>query len=163
QSDDIANMNQYELNPSLIGIAPMPRGPTGKTANEINAAMWGINSAVKDPRKLAACWELIRFMGSEEAARVRTAAYVENGLGELVNPVELKKYGYTEYITPAQEPWMRANQQLFTTGKPEPNGPNMAFIYVLMNEPLDQARLHPERPAQQILDAAVARINAKLL
>lgn len=163
QSDDIANMNQYELNPSLIGIAPMPKGPTGKTANEINAAMWGINAAVKDPAKLAACWEFLRFMGSEEAAHIRTVAYVENGLGQMVNPVELKKWGYDEYITPAQEPWLKTNQELFTTGKPEPNGPNMAFIYKLMNDPLDQARLYPNRPSAEILAAATQTINAKLL
>lgn len=163
QSDDVTNMNQFDLNPSLLGITIMPKGPTGQTANEINAAMWGINAAVKDTRKLAACWTLIKFMASEEAARIRTQAYVENGLGQLVNPVELKKWGYDEYITPAQRPWLEANKFLFQHGKPEPNGPNMAFIYQLMNEPLDQAILYPERPAKQILDTAVAKINTKLL
>lgn len=163
QSDDVANMNQYDLNPSLLGITAMPKGPTGQTANEINAGMWGINAAVKDPEKLKACWTMIRFMASEEAARIRTQAYVENGLGALVNPVELKKWGYDEYITPAQEPWMRANAELFKHGKPEPNGPNMAFIYQLMNEPLDRAILYPDRDAKQILNNAVFKINTKLL
>lgn len=163
QSDDIANMNQFDLNPSLLGIAPLPKGPTGITANEINAAMWGINSAVKEPAKVAACWAFLRFMASEEAAQVRTRAYVENGLGQLVNPSELQKWGYDEYITSAQKPWMKANRELFKTGKPEPNGPNMAFIYTLMNEPLDQALLYPDRPAKQILDAAVYKINTKLV
>jgi ABC-type sugar transport system permease subunit/ABC-type glycerol-3-phosphate transport system substrate-binding protein len=163
QSDDIANMNQYDLNPSLLGIAAMPKGPTGKTANEINAAMWGINSAVKDPKKLAACWEFLKYMASDEAAEVRVKAYVENGLGQLVNPVELERWGYTEYITAAQKPWIEASKQLFTTGKPEPNGPNMAFIYKLLNDPLDQAILYPNRPAKAILDASVEKINTKLL
>jgi ABC-type sugar transport system permease subunit/ABC-type glycerol-3-phosphate transport system substrate-binding protein len=163
QSDDIANMNQYELNPSLLGIAPMPKGPTGKTANEINAAMWGINSQVKDPKKLQACWEFIRFMASDEAAKVRVQAYVENGLGQLVNPLELQKWGYNEFITPAQKPWMEANKVLFASGKPEPNGPNMAFIYKLLNEPLDQSVLYPDRPAKQILNESVEKINVKLL
>jgi multiple sugar transport system permease protein len=163
QSDDIANMNSFDLNPSLMGIAPMPKGPTGLTANEINASMWSINSQVKDRAKLEAAWTFLRYMGSEEAAHVRTTAYVENGLGQLVNPAELKKWGYDEYVTKAQEPWMKANRELFQTGKPEPNGPNMAFIYTLMNEPLDQAILYPDRPARQVLDASVAKINTKLL
>ena len=163
QSDDIANMNQFEINPSLLGIAPMPKGPTGKTANEINAAMWGINSGVKDARKLTACWEFLKFMASEEAARIRVKAYVENGLGQLVNPLELQKWGYTEYITSAQKPWMDANKILFSSGKPEPNGPNMAFIYNVLNEPLDQSILYPDRPAKQILHDSVERINTKLL
>ncbi|GAB4452680.1 MAG: hypothetical protein OHK0029_04050 [Armatimonadaceae bacterium] len=163
QSDDIANMNQYELNPSLLGIAPIPKGPTGKTANEINAAMWGINSAIKDPKKLAACWEFIKFMASEEAARLRVEAYVENGLGQLVNPLELQKWGYNEYITAAQKPWMEANKILFESGKPEPNGPNMAFIYKLLNEPLDQSILYPDRSTSEILNSSVEKINTKLL
>ena len=163
QSDDIANMNQFDLNPSLIGIAPMPKGPTGKTANEMNAAMWGINSAVKDKEKLAACWAFLRFMASEEAAQIRTRAYVENGLGQLVNPLELHRWGYDEYITAAQKPWMKTNRELFKTGKPEPNGPNMAFIYNLVNEPLDKSLLYPDRPAKQILSEAVYKIDTKLL
>ena len=163
QSDDIANMNQYDINPSLIGIAAMPKGPSGKSANEINAGMWAINSGVKNPQKIAACWRFIRFMASEEAATLRVKAFVENGLGQLVNPLELERCGYHEYITAAQKPWMQANRALFAAGKPEPSGPNMAFIYNLVNEPLDQSILYPDRPAQKILDDAVAKINAKLL
>ncbi|MBC8104346.1 MAG: extracellular solute-binding protein [Cytophagales bacterium] len=163
QSDDIANMNQFDLNPSLLGIAPMPRGPSGKTGNELNASMWSVNAQVKDPAKLAAAWEFLRWMGSEEASRVRVQSYVENGLGELVNPVELQKYGYEDYITPASRQWIKSSQTLFANGIPEPNGPNMAFIYKLLNEPLDTAVLHPERPAKQILDDSVTKINIKIL
>ncbi len=163
QSDDVANMNQFDLNPSLLGVAAMPKGPTGISGNEINAGMWGINAAVKDPEKLAACWQFIRYMASEEAAKIRCTAYVENGLAQLVNPNELQRWGYDEYITPIQRPWMEASKSLFASGKPEPNGPNMAFIYNLMNEPLDQAILYPKRDAKQILDASVAKINTKLL
>ena len=71
QSDDIANMNQFDLNPSLIGIAPMPKGPTGLTANEMNAAMWGINSAVKDPKNLRPAGH---FCGLWQAKRPRKFA-----------------------------------------------------------------------------------------
>lgn len=163
QSDDVANMNQFDLNPSLLGIAAMPKGPTGISGNEINAGMWGINATVKDPKKLAACWQFIRYMASEEAAKIRCTAYVENGLAQLVNPNELQRWGYEEYITPIQRPWMEASKSLFASGRPEPNGPNMAFIYNLMNEPLDQAILYPTRDAKQILDASVAKINTKLL
>lgn len=161
QSDDIANMS--EINPSLIGIAPMPKGPTGLSANELNSAMWSINAAVTDPDKLNACWTFLRYMGSEEAAHVRTTAYVENGLGQQVNPIELKRWGYNEYVTKAQEPWMKANSELFEHGKPEPNGPGMSFIYKLMNEPLDESILQPNVPAKQLLDASVAKINVKLI
>ena len=163
QSDDVSNMNSNNLNPSLVGIAAMPKGPTGITANEINAGMWAINAQVKDPAKLAACWTFIRYMASEDVAHIRTTAYVENGLAQLVNPTELQKWGYGEYVTPVQKPWMEASKSLFANGKPEPNGPNMAFIYQLMDEPLDQAVLYHNRSAREILDASVTKINRKLL
>ncbi|MDI6827038.1 MAG: sugar ABC transporter substrate-binding protein, partial [Armatimonadota bacterium] len=70
--------NRSNLNPSLIGIAPLPAGPAGH-ANEINAGMWGINATIKDKRVRDAAWEYIKFMASEEADRVRTKAYVEAG------------------------------------------------------------------------------------
>lgn len=163
QSDDLTNMNQYDLNPSLIGIAAMPKGPTGLSANEINASMWGVNATVTDPKKRAASYAFLRFMGSEEAAKIRVNAYVENGLGPMVNPVELKKWGFDEYITAAARPWLTANQQLFANGKPEPSGPNMAFIYKLLDEPLDQAILYPDRPVETILRDAATKIDRKLL
>lgn len=163
QSDDLTNMNQYDLNPSLVGIAAMPRSPTGQSANELNASMWGVNAAVTDPRRREACHAFLRFMGSEEAARIRVRAYVENGLGQMVNPVELKKWGYDEYVTAAARPWLEANRTLFANGKPEPSGPNMAFIYKLLDEPLDQAVLYPDRPARKILDDAQFKVNSKLL
>ncbi len=163
QSDDVTNMNQFDLNMSLLGVAAMPKGPTGVSGNEINAGMWAINATVTDPKKLAACWQFIRYMASAEAARIRCTAYVENNMAQLVNPNELAKWGYSEYITPMQRPWMEASKTLFAAGKPEPNGPNMAFIYKLMNEPLDQAILYPNRDARAILDTSVAKINTKLL
>lgn len=163
QSDDITNMNSYDLNPSLLGIAAMPRGPTGLQSNELNASMWGINATVRDPQKRAACYEFLRFMGSDEASRIRVQAFVDNGLGQLVNPVELQRWGYDEYITASQRPWLEAQKTLFDNGKPEPAGPNMAFIYNLLDEPLDQSTLYPDRPLQKILADAAFKVNSKLL
>lgn len=163
QSDDITNMNSFDLNPSLLGIAPMPKGPTGLTGNELNASMWGINAAVTDPRKLEACYAFLRFMGSEEASKIRVQAFVENGLGQLVNPKELQKWGYDEFITASSRPWLTSQEQLFASGKPEPAGPNMAFIYKLLDEPLDQSTLYLDRPLKTILAEAEAKVNSKLL
>lgn len=163
QSDDIVNMSSADINPSLIGIAPMPKGPTGLRAGEINASMWGVNAAVTDPKKRAACFELLRFLASDEAAKIRVEALVENGLANLVNPGELLRWGYGEYVTAAQKPWLEAQKTLFETGKPEPAGPNMAFIYKLLDEPLDQAILYPDRPVKQILSDATFKVNRKLL
>jgi ABC-type sugar transport system permease subunit/ABC-type glycerol-3-phosphate transport system substrate-binding protein len=163
QSDDIVNMTSTDINPSLIGIAPMPRGPTGLRSGEINASMWGVNASVKDPKKRAACLELLRFLASDEAAKIRVDALVDNGLAQLVNPGELIRWGHGEYVTAAQKPWLAAQKTLFETGKPEPAGPNMAFIYKLLDEPLDQAVLYPDRPIEKILSDATFKVNRKLL
>ncbi len=60
QSNVIANQaDATQINPSIVGIAPMPKGPTGITANEINAYMWGISYTDQRParsrRRLAVC------------------------------------------------------------------------------------------------------------
>ena len=108
QSNVIANQaDATQINPSVVGIAPMPKGPTGITANEANAYMWGISSQIKDPRVRDAAWQFVKFMASDEADRIRTQAYVEAGLGNTVNPVALQKYGYEDYTSPQSKVWLQ--------------------------------------------------------
>lgn len=163
QSNIIANTADASvLNPSLIGIAPMPRGPTGITANEVNAAMWGMSSQIKSARVKAAAWQFIKFMGSDEADRIRTKAYVEAGLGQTVNPLSLQKYGYDDYTSRNSRAWLQANKTLFANGKPEPYGENMSQIYVLLGNPLSKIESSPASAAQAILSESAREINAKL-
>jgi ABC-type sugar transport system permease subunit/ABC-type glycerol-3-phosphate transport system substrate-binding protein len=163
QSSVIANMaNATQINPSVIGIAPMPAGPTGITANEINAAMWGISSQTKDPRVLAAAWQFIRFMASDEADRIRTRSYVEAGLANTVNPVSLRKYGYADDSTPNSRVWLKTNQTLFQHGHPEPYGQNMNQIYNLLGQPLDAIELNTNANPKELLDQAARSVNANL-
>lgn len=163
QSNVIANTaDTTTLNPSLIGIAPMPKGPTGITANEINAAMWGISSQIKDPRIREAAWEFVRFMSSDEADRIRTKSYVEAGLGNTVNPESLYKYGYGDFTSPQSKSWLEANRTLFQHGKPEPYGENMNQIYVLLGTPLADIERDPKLDPKKLLDAAAKEVNSKL-
>jgi ABC-type sugar transport system permease subunit/ABC-type glycerol-3-phosphate transport system substrate-binding protein len=160
QSDVIANRATANISPALIGIAPMPKGPTGITGNEINASMFGISALQKDPKVRAAAWEFIRFMGSDEADAVRTKAYVEAGLAQAVSPISLKKHGYEEFVTRMSDEWVRSMEQLFQTGKPEPPG---QMIYTELDQPLMEAVLYPDRDPKLILDRAAEKINTKLL
>ncbi len=163
QSSIIANMaNATQINPSVIGIAPMPAGPTGITANEINAAMWGISSQTKDPRVRAAAWQFVKFMASEEADRIRTRSYVEAGLADTVNPVTLRKYGYADDTTANSRVWLRTNQTLFQHGHPEPYGGNMSQIYNLLGQPLDAIELSPDADPRALLAQAAREVNANL-
>ncbi|MGO8672970.1 MAG: extracellular solute-binding protein [Capsulimonadaceae bacterium] len=150
------------INPNLVGVAPMPRGPTGITANELNASMWGMSSQITDPRVRDAAWKFIRFMGSDEADRVRTKSYVDNGLGYTVNPVKLQQYGYEDFATPAAKVWLETNKTLLVSGHPEPYGENMNQIYRLLDAPLQTIALNPGANPKALLDRAAADVNAKL-
>lgn len=161
-SYDMITNKQTSINPSLIGISQLPAGPAGR-ANEINAGMWGINSTIKDKRVRDAAWEYIKFMSSPDADRIRTKAYVEAGLGKMVNPVMLEKYGYTEYLRGIPKGWIEANREAFEHGRPEPHGKNCEMIYIELDYPLQDAKLHPDKDAKAILDAAAYRIDTKML
>ena len=154
--------NRSNLNPSLIGIAALPAGPAGR-ANEINAGMWGISSQITDPRVRDAAWQYIKFMTSEEADRVRTKAYVESGLGKMVNPDKLEKYGYTEYLRGIPKSWIEANKEAFKHGRPEPHGKNCEMIYIQLDYPLEEIVLRPNADPKKVLDAAAYKIDTKML
>ncbi len=163
QSTIIANQaDATQINPSVVGIAPMPKGPTGITANEANAYMWGISSQIKDPRVRDAAWQFAAFMASDDADRIRTQAYVEAGLGNTVNPVALEKYGYADYTSPQSRVWLQTNKTLFQNGHPEPYGDNMSQIYNLLGVPLGEIEQNPHADPKLLLDRAADSVNAKL-
>ena len=163
QSNIIANQADATLiSPSVVGIAPMPKGPTGITANEANAYMWGISSQIKDPRVRDAAWQFAAFMASDAADRIRTKAYVEAGLGNTVNPVALQKYGYADYTSPQSKIWLQTNKTLFESGHPEPYGENMSQIYNLLGVPLGEIEQYPNADPKVLLDRAAASVDAKL-
>ncbi len=155
-------LNQSDLPPSVIGVARLPAGPAGY-ANEINAGMWAISSRVKDPKKLAACWEFIKYQAGDEAAKVNTEKCVELGIGNLVNPTWLKKFGYTDLLSQIDPQYVKANEEVFKTGHPEPYGKNCQQVYSVLDNALDKARLNPDMPIKQILAEAEEEMNVKLL
>jgi len=155
-------MHSTRTNPALIGVAAMPAGPGGH-ANEINAGMWAINANITDPKRIEACWRFIEFFVGEDAARVATRSYVENGLGKLVQPDLLERYGFPELAAEADPLLIKASKEQFENGKPEPYGRNCQMLYVLLDQPLQEALLNPKRPASDILKEAATSIDEKLL
>lgn len=155
-------LNMLDINPSLLGIAALPAGPAGH-ANEINAGMWAINAQLKDPEKLEACWKFIKFFAGDDAARINTQRFVENGLGNLVNPTWLKKYGYEDLVGQVDPNYVAANEELFRTGHPEPYGRNTQQVYVVLDSALDRAKLEPNTPAIEILSDVAKEMDQKLL
>ncbi len=161
-TNDVVLQNNGDLSPSLIGVSALPAGPAG-TSNEINAGMWAINSQVKDPKKLEACWKFIKFFAGDEAARINTEKMVELGMGNLVNPTWLKKFGYEEYLADVDPSYVKANEELFQTGHPEPYGKNCQQIYSVLDQALETARLYPEADVSAILKSCEEDMNQKLL
>jgi multiple sugar transport system permease protein len=155
-------MQSSDLPPSVVGMAALPAGPRG-TANEINAGMWAISSRVKDPAKLAACWKFIQFFAGDEAARFNTEKAVDLGIGSLVNPSWLRKYGYQDLLSQVDPSYVKANEELFTTGHPEPYGKNCQQVYDVMQSALDRARLNPDEDLRAILRDTAREMDQKLL
>ncbi|HJP82327.1 MAG TPA: extracellular solute-binding protein [Fimbriimonadaceae bacterium] len=161
-TNDVVLQNNGDLSPSLIGVSALPAGPAG-TSNEINAGMWAINSQVTDPKKIEACWKFIKFFAGDDAARINTDKMVELGMGNLVNPTWLKKFGYQEYLAEVDSSYVKANDELFKTGHPEPYGKNCQQIYTVLDQALDTARLDPSKNVHEILVATEKDMNQKLL
>lgn len=151
-----------DLNPSLIGVAAMPAGPAG-SIGEINSGMWAVNAKVTDPAKLEACWKFIKFYLSEEAAKINTERFVEQGMAALVNPVLLKKFGYADLAATVDPGFIKANEELFLRGKPEPYGRNSQQVYAVLDSALDRALLEPKTPSIEILKDVSKEMDAKLL
>jgi len=151
------------LDPNLVGVAPLPLGPTGKRGNELNCAMWGINSQTKDKRVRDAAWEYIKFWASDEAQRLRAKVYVENGYAKFIAPHYLRKFGYERYLREVPKGWEATLQEALKSGRPEPYGRNCEMIYAEMTPPLDAVALSDRTDYQELLDRAVQHANERMI
>lgn len=162
-SQDAIATASSDINASVLGIAPLPAGPTGIKANEINAGMWGMSSQIKDPRVRQAAWEYIKFMTGRQADEIRTRSYVESGLWKFVNPDRLIQYGYKEYAREIPKAWMETNIDAFNHGRPEPFGPNCEMIYLQMDTPMQAIYENPKADPAKLMKVACDRVNRNLM
>lgn len=124
--------------PEQTGIAPVPRGPRGDRGSEINCRMNGIFSGVKDKRVRDAAWKYLRFLGGTEAQRVRVQSLIDSGMGRLVNPILLKKFGYPDYLKRVPPGLLEVFEEAVRTGRPEPYGRNCQYVYRYLSRPLQE-------------------------
>lgn len=126
--------------PELLGYAPIPYPEgIGKSSSEINCAMLGVFSGVKDPKVARAAFDYIAFLDSDEANRLRVKMYVQRGYARLVNPDLLEHYGYTDYLKQVDRRWIKVYKEAMKSGKPEPYGKNCAVIYYELSRPIEAA------------------------
>eukprot|EP00831_Metopus_contortus_P048463 TRINITY_DN3953_c0_g2_i2.p1 TRINITY_DN3953_c0_g2~~TRINITY_DN3953_c0_g2_i2.p1 ORF type:complete len:722 (+),score=127.61 TRINITY_DN3953_c0_g2_i2:315-2480(+) len=163
------------IDPDVTGMVPVPKGPTGIRAAELNSKMMGIFSEVKSPAVRDAAWEYMRFINSIEAERIRTRVMVEGGLGRFVNPRYLRMFGYYDIEQLSPPGWAETFDIAISTGKPEPYGKNSNFAYDMMTFPIQEAevmeradQLPQESEARrevlaEMLNRACARANEKMI
>jgi ABC-type sugar transport system permease subunit/ABC-type glycerol-3-phosphate transport system substrate-binding protein len=144
---DIAMMQGYMdekvfamlVQPEITGLVPVPKGPTGIRAAELNSRMMGLFAGITDPAVRDAAWEFMRWFDSREAVEIKTRHMVQGGLGSFVNPRYLRLYGYDELIRLAPPGWEDTFNEAISTGKPEPYGRHSTTIYRILDEPLKEA------------------------
>ncbi len=127
------------INPDIVGMAPVPLGPTGIRGAELNSRMMGIFAGVPDPVVRDAAWEYIKWYDCKDAVRIKTRVLVEGGLGRFVNPKYLRMFGYPEVIRLSPRGWSEIFEIAIETGRPEPYGRNSNYAYDLMTYPIVDA------------------------
>ncbi len=168
----VTDQMMSSADPQLVGIAAVPKGPTGVRGNEINAASLGIFAGTQDPQVRDAAWKFIEFYCGPEGKRITDRVYVENGYGAYLNPSELRAFGYKEYLTRVPKGWEKIYKESVLSGVPEPYGKNCNQVYWYLTEPLDQAlveNLGNQEPGAakkrilELLNVAVAKTNEKMI
>ena len=123
-------------NPDLFGIGPMPLGPSGIRGSEFNARMHGIYAGQKDPKIQEAAWKWIQFYTDPDGQKAVVDTLVNNGFGQMVNPMLLEKFGYDEYLRLIPQAVRKTFRDAAAGGKPEPYGKNCQQIYKMIGRPL---------------------------
>ena len=128
------------INPDLVGIITVPKGPTGISSAQLNSKMLGIFAGVKNPIIRDAAWEYLKFISSKEADCIRTKVLVENGMGHFINPAYLKMFGYKDLLRLAPKGINETFQTAIKNGQPEPYGKNCQMVYKFILQPIQQAQ-----------------------
>jgi len=118
-----------ERDVNLYGFGAVPLGPTGKRGSEFNCRMAGIYAGISDKEIRDAAWEYIRFYDGPEARSIRADVFVEEGLGQFLQPSLLRAKGYEEYLRQVPAEWEEAFAVSLKNGVPEPYGDNCDMAY----------------------------------
>lgn len=156
-------VGQLGYDPTVTGVAPFPRGPSGKTANVITCNFLGINALVKDdPRRVEAAWQYIEHFLSPRAEQIRVDIFVREGHGRYLPPQLLQRYGYGEYVDQVERNWVEAQEKLMTTGRMIPACPGYQSLQTkILQEPLDSVLGARNDDVAGALDKAAT--NARVL
>ena len=148
------------INPEVVGMMPVPLGPTGMRGAELNSRMMGLFAGIADPVVRDAAWEYIQFYDSREAVELKTRIMVEGGLGRFINPKYLRMFGYQEIERLSPKGWAEYFNIAIATGRPEPYGKNSNVAYAMMTFPIQEAEqlmLNDQLPTDEGARLAIMR------
>ena len=149
-----------EMLPDEVGCMPCPIGPRGTHANALNSLVWGINSQLKDSKKIQAAWEYIKWQASDEAEGVRVRTLVEVGNGQYVDPELLRKHGFAELAKYVPATWANTFLELNKYGRIEPYAPNYTNVQTSeMGIPIDAVFTDEKADPAALLHASVNKVN----
>ncbi|MBI4023372.1 MAG: extracellular solute-binding protein [Verrucomicrobia bacterium] len=161
-----------DIDPQLMGAAPVPKGRGGKSSAEVNCTMMGIFAGQKDKRVRDAAWEYMRFIDSAEARRIHTQTMVEQGAWRRLSPKTLRQCGYPELAKLSPPGLEEAFEEALGQGTPEPYGKNCQYVYAYLSKPLDEifffdfkgmSREQKRTKIQDFLTEAVQDTNEKMI
>jgi multiple sugar transport system permease protein len=160
-----------DINPQLVGMAPVPLSPKGMRGSEVNCEMLGVFSGSSPEQKLAAM-KYIWFYTSDEAKEIRTRLYVDNGYGLFVEPELLRKFGYDRVLAQQPKGWAEVFDTAMKAGVPEPYGRNTDAIWRYLSKPINDALELPIGSMtydqsidsiQKLMQQSADEVNRKLL
>lgn len=127
------------LDPAKYGMAPVPLGPTGMRASELNSQMYGLFANIKHPAVRDAAWEYLDYITSKSAMELKTKIMVESGYGQFINPKYLEMFGYPEIVRQSPKGWVETFEIALQASKPEVYGTNSNYAYEMMSAPMETA------------------------
>ncbi len=127
------------INPEVVGITPIPKGPHGERHSELNSRMFGLFSQIKDVAVRDAAWEYMYFSDSDESMTLKIKIMVEGGLARFISPKYLKKYGYPELVKFTPTEYSKIYDIALKSGIPEAYGKGSNFSYTMMGLPIEAA------------------------
>lgn len=153
---------------TLFGYASLPVGPGGTPYTRIIVHCTGINSQVTDKATRDAAFQYMKHLASPNARRIKVQFHVENGYGELVDPEQLRAFGYEDYIDDAPPVWLKTYRELTQAARPALPVPGFKSVRPELAAPID-ALLYA-RPSQiekantsEYIKACADRCNTILL
>jgi ABC-type sugar transport system permease subunit/ABC-type glycerol-3-phosphate transport system substrate-binding protein len=100
QFDDLAYYQAFNVNPELMGAFPIPAGPGGKPVvqhyRHYNSMSEGVGRRPK--RERDAVWKVLVTKASTATYEDTVRQLVLSGKARFVNPQDLKRFGFSDYI-----------------------------------------------------------------